>query len=114
MRLVIHSQGAAHAGLRRYNGQGIFSSIGRKLFSFGLKKVINAVQKDNKNQKIAKTVLSEPPLIHQNKEKGAKQQRKNRKRKLSPLSTAPLPKKRKYSEKRTNQLMNRGSGIVLD
>ena len=32
MRLVIHSQGAAEGGLRRYNGRGIFSSIGRKLF----------------------------------------------------------------------------------
>ena len=46
MRLVIHSQGAAHAGLRRFNGQGIFKSIGRKLFSFGLKKVINALEKE--------------------------------------------------------------------
>ena len=46
MRLVINSQGAVHAGLRRYNGRGIFGSIGRKLFSFGLKKVINAMEKE--------------------------------------------------------------------
>ena len=50
MRLVINSQGAVHAGLRRYNGRGIFASIGRKLFSFGLKKVINAMEKERKHQ----------------------------------------------------------------
>ena len=62
MRLVIHSQGAANAGLKRYNGRGIFSSIGRKLFSFGLKKVINAVEKENQQQMIAKALVNGPPL----------------------------------------------------
>ena len=39
MKLVIQNrQGATASGLRRYRGEGIFSSIGRKLFSSGLKK----------------------------------------------------------------------------
>ena len=40
MRLVIRNRyGSAAGGLCRYNGSGIFGSIGRKLFSSGLKKV---------------------------------------------------------------------------
>ena len=110
MRLVIHSQGAANAGLKRYNGRGIFSSIGRKLFSFGLKKVINAVEKENKQQMIAKALVNGPPLSKK-KEKVPEQQGKKRKQKLISL---PSSKVRKYSENSTNQLINRGSGIVLD
>ena len=54
MRLVIRNRyGSAAGGLRRYNGSGIFSSIGRKLFSSGLKKVINVATKANLPQKIA-------------------------------------------------------------
>ena len=53
MRLVIRNRyGSAAGGLRRYNGSGIFSSIGRKLFSSGLKKVINVATKANLPQKI--------------------------------------------------------------
>jgi len=59
MRLVIHNrQGATASGLRRYRGEGIFSSIGRKLFSSGLKKVINVASKANLPQKIAEVVVN--------------------------------------------------------
>jgi len=59
MRLVIRTrQGAAASGLRRYRGEGIFSSIGRKLFSSGLKKVINVATKANLPQKIANVVVN--------------------------------------------------------
>ena len=113
MRLVIHSQGAANAGLKRYNGRGIFSSIGRKLFSFGLKKVINAVEKENKQQMIAKALVNGPPLSKK-EEKVPDQQGKKRKQKLISLPALPASKVRKYSENSTNQLIRKGSGIVLD
>ena len=59
MRLVIRTrQGAAASGLRRYRGEGIFSTIGRKLFSSGLKKVINVATKANLPQKIANVVVN--------------------------------------------------------
>ena len=59
MRLVIHNRkGATASGLRRYRGEGIFSSIGRKLFSSGLKKVINVASKANLPQKIADVVVN--------------------------------------------------------
>ncbi len=52
MRLVIKSLGAAEAGLRRYNGRGIYASIGRKITSQGLKKVINTDKKKEYPQKL--------------------------------------------------------------
>lgn len=113
MRLVIHSQGAAEAGFRRYNGRGIFSSIGRKLFSFGLKKVINAVEKDNHHHTIADAIVNGSRPIKKKKEKIVKLQGKKVKRKLTP-PTLPSSKVRKYSKNTTNQLVNSGSGIVLD
>ena len=59
MRLVIRNRyGSAAGGLRRYNGSGIFSSIGRKLFSSGLKKVINVASKANISQKVADAVVN--------------------------------------------------------
>ena len=59
MRLVIQNRrGSTAGGLRRYNGEGLFSSIGRKLFSSGLKKVINVATKANLPQKIANVVVN--------------------------------------------------------
>ena len=59
MRLVIRNRyGSAAGGLHRYNGSGMFSSIGRKLFSSGLKKVINVATKANLPQKIANVVVN--------------------------------------------------------
>ena len=117
MRLVIHSQGAAEAGLRRYNGQGIFSSIGRKLFSFGLKKVINAVEKENHQQRIAAALVNGLSPVIKKKEKTVKVQKKKGKRKFTPTTTttsSPSSKVRKYSKRTINQLINTGSGIILD
>ena len=59
MRLVIRNRlGTTAGGLRRYNGSGMFSSIGRKLFSSGLKTVINAATKANLPQKLADVVVN--------------------------------------------------------
>ena len=59
MRLIIRSRlGSTAGGLQRYNGRGIFSSIGRKLFSSGLKKVINVAKEENLPQKIANAVVN--------------------------------------------------------
>ena len=116
MRLVIHSQGAANAGLGRYTGRGIFRSIGRKLFSFGLKKVINVLEKENQRQLIADVVVNGPAPKTNTSVKFSKKkvvQRKRVKRKSIP-TTLPLSKVRKYSENTTNQLINRGSGIIFD
>ena len=116
MRLVIHSHGAVNAGLGRYSGRGIFSSIGRKLFSFGLKKVINVLEKENRRQMIADVVVNGSAPTTNTGVKFSKKkvvQRKRVKRKLTP-TTLPLSKVRKYSENTTNQLINRGSGIIFD
>ena len=104
MRLLINTKGAAEAGLKRYNGRGIFSSIGRKLFLSGLKKVINAEEKKEYPQKFVDAVVN----------------RRAVKRKLPPTATtkatllSPSSKVRKYSTNTVNHLINRGSGIVLD
>ena len=59
MRLIIRSRrGVVTYGLRRYKGHGIFSSIARKLFSSGVKKVINVATKANLPQKIADVVVN--------------------------------------------------------
>ncbi len=103
MRLLINRTGAAEAGLKRYNGKGIFSSIGRKLILSGLKKVINAEERKQYPQKFVDAVVNGP--------------QKRVKRKLTTTSTtaSTTPKKvRKYSTNTTNQLINTGSGIVLD
>ena len=59
MSLVIRNRyGSAAGDLRRYNGSGIFGSIGRKLFSSGWKKVINDALNANLPQKIADPVVN--------------------------------------------------------
>ena len=58
MRLVIDSRASTLAGLKRYNGEGIFSSIGRKVLLSGLKKVINTIENKNHWQKIADVVVN--------------------------------------------------------
>ena len=72
MRLVIRNRyGSAAGGLRRYNGSGIFSSIGRKLFSSGLKKVINVATEANIPQKVADAVVNGAQSVGQKIEKTA-------------------------------------------
>ena len=113
MRLVIRNRyGSAAGGLRRYNGSGIFSSIGRKLFSSGLKKVINVATKANLPQKIANVVVNGAQSAGQKfgktvgeklgkvaGEKVANTVKKTLKRKLTPSEeqqvVAPPPKQAK-------------------
>ena len=115
MRLVIRSrQGATAGGLRRYHGSGIFSSIGRKLFSSGLKKVINAAAKANLPQKIANVVVNGAQSAGEKLGKAAGEKlgtavRKGVKRKLAPLQEI-VPK---HSKVDIDRLIN-GSGIVFD
>ncbi len=78
-----------------------------------MKKVINAVRKKNHQQTIADAVVNRSHPIHKKKEKVVKLQGKKAKRKLAPTSL-PSSKVRKYSENKINQLINSGSGIVLD
>ena len=59
MRLVINVEGRnANAGLNRYNGRGIYSSIGRKVLLSGLRNVTNTVEKANRSQSIADAVVN--------------------------------------------------------
>ena len=114
MRLVINSRGSAVAGLKRYNGEGIFSSIGRKLFLSGLRKVIKAVEKENHSQKIADVVVN-GRRDNTSKKKVVSIPQAGVKRKSS-LSQPQLLKARKYSNSTTDKLINSsaGSGIILD
>lgn len=134
MRLVIRNRyGSAAGGLRRYRGSGIFSSIGRKLFSSGLKKVINVATKANLPQKIANVVVNGAQSAGQKfgktvgkkltkfageqlgkiaGEKVAKSVKETLKRKLAPEQqlVAPPDKQAKLD---VNHLID-GSGIVFD
>ena len=128
MRLVIRNRyGSAAGGLHRYNGSGMFSSIGRKLFSSGLKKVINVATKANLPQKIANVVVNGAQSAGQKfgktvgeklgkvaGEKVANTLKKTLKRKLTPSEeqqvVAPPPKQAKID---VNHLID-GSGIVFD
>jgi hypothetical protein len=134
MRLVVRNRyGSAAGGLRRYKGSGIFSSIGRKLFSSGLKKVINVATKANLPQKIANVVVNGAQSAGQKfgktvgqkltklageklgkiaGEKVAKSVKETLKRKFAPeqqLIAAPT----KQAKIDVNHLID-GSGIFLD
>ena len=128
MRLVIRNRyGSAAGGLHRYKGSGIFSSIGRKLFSSGLKKVINVATKTNLPQKIANSVVNGAQSVGENFGKAVSEKlgqvagekvvntvKKTLKRKLTPPEeqqiVAPPPKQARID---VNRLIN-GSGIVWD
>ena len=101
MRLVVRNRyGSAAGGLRRYRGSGIFSSIGRKLFSSGLKKVINVATKANLPQKIANVVVNGAQSAGQKIGKAASQKAaKFTNKKLRTLYDAKVSKsaKKKYS-----------------
>ena len=114
MRLVIDSRGSAVAGLKRYNGEGIFSSIGRKLFLSGLRKVINAVEEKNHSQKIVDVVVNGRRDSSKKKVVGISQA--GVKRKSSTTQSQSLKKERRYSNSTTDKLINSsgGSGIILD
>ena len=131
MRLVIRNRrGSAAAGLHRYHGSGLFGSIGRKLFSSGLKKVINVATKANLPQKIANVVEDGAQSAGQKLgktvgeklgkvvgEKVTNSVKKTIKRKLAPSTegkqveaVAPPSKQAKID---VNHLID-GSGIVFD
>ena len=127
MRLIIHTrQGAAASGLRRYRGEGIFSSIGRKLFSSGLKKAINVATKANLPQKIANAVVNgaQSAGVKLGKAAGEKlgkaageklgRIKKNKKRSAPALlEEEEVPQSIKHSKVDIDRLIN-GSGIIIE
>ena len=123
MRLVIHNrQGATTSGLRRYRGEGIFSSIGRKLFSSGLKKVITVASNVNLPQKIADVVVNGAKTGGEKLGTLAGEKltqtilRKKGKRKRSPPIDRSLEKESRNNKKKKldiDRLIN-GSGIIIE
>ena len=122
MKLVIQNrQGATASGLRRYRGEGIFRSIGRKLFSSGLKKVINVASKANLPQKIADVVVNGAKTggeklgtLAGEKLTQTILEKKKRKR-PSPIDTSSKEKTQnsKQSKLDIDRLIN-GSGIIIE
>ena len=121
MRLVIDRQGSSGAGLNRYKGAGIYSSIGRKVLLSGLRNVTNAVEKANRSQLIADAVVNG----RHRHEEAVKKASGGSKRKSSippPEHPRQTAKARKYSKSTVDKLINSsvvgggggGSGIILD
>ena len=104
MRLILQRKGAAESGLKRYNGGGIYNLIRRKSHFSGLKKDTKVEERKVYPHKFVDFVVN-----------GSPQKKKEKKRKL-PISTkeASSPRAKKFSTNTTNQLINSGSGIVLD
>ena len=130
MRLVIRTrEGIAASGLRRYRGSGIFSSIGRKLLSSGLKKVINATSKANLSQKIANVVVNGAQSVGEKLGKTAGDKigsvvRKKVKKRFAPTpaaspsvlieeATIVPPQRAKHPKLDIDRLIN-GSGIIFE
>ena len=115
MRLIISNrQGSAAYGMRRYHGSGIFSSIGRKLFSSGLKKAINIATEANLPQKIANIVVNGAQSAGEKLGKVAVKKiaaAVRRKRAGVPLQS---PTVSKYSKTDIDRIINNGSGIILE
>ena len=105
MRLILQREGAAESGLKRYNGGGVYNLIGRKSHFTGLKKDTKVEERKVYPHKFIDFVVN-----------GSQQNKKEKKRML-PISTkesSSSPKTKKFSTNTTNQLINTGSGIVLD
>ena len=116
MRLVFPSRGAA-AGLRRYKGEGIYSSIGRKVLLSGLRKVINTLEKESSSQKVADIVVNGRREDSRSiKKKVVNTPQAGVKRKSTLVPSLPQPAKaKKYSNSTTERIINRiGPGILLD
>ena len=123
MRLVIESRGKnSGAGLNRYQGQGIYKLIGRKVFLSGLKEVINSLEKENHSQNIADAVVNGRSSVvgekKKKKEKIINKPQAGAKRKSVVLETSQpeiVNKARKYSNSTTEKIVNStGFGTVLD
>ena len=128
MRLVIRSRrGAAAGGMGRYHGSGFFGSLARKLFSAGVKKVINVASKANLQQKLADVVVNGAKSAGQSlgKRAGVKLGSIARKKIGRTFAPPPPPSKRPkpasrrrpaYNAKRRRLdsfINHRGSGIIL-
>ena len=122
MRLVIQNRrGATASGLKGYMGEGIFSSIGRKLFSSGLKKVITVASKANLPQKIADVVVNGAKTGGEKLgtlagEKLTQTILKKKKKKRSPpidLSLEEESRNNKKPKLDIDRLIN-GSGIIIE
>ena len=119
MRLVINNrQHAATYGLKRYKGDGIFSSIGRKLLS----SAINISNEANLPQKIANAVVN--GALSTGKQLGQKAgnylavNKITKKRVGGPLllgkqEEAAVPPLSKKSKQELDKIIN-GSGIVFE
>ena len=123
MRLVIESRGKNRGGgLNRYQGQGIYKLIGRKVFLSGLKEVINSLEKENHSQNIADAVVNGRSSVvgekKKKKEKIINKPQAGAKRKSVVLGTSQpeiANKARKYSNSTTEKIVNStGFGTVLD
>ena len=123
MRLVIESRGKNRGGgLNRYQGQGIYKLIGRKVFLSGLKEVINSLEKENHSQNIADAVVNGRSSVvgekKKKKEKIINKPQAGAKRKSVVLETSQpeiVNKARKYSNSTTEKIVNStGFGTVLD
>ena len=128
MRVIIRNrEGRAAAGLGRYTGSAILETIGRKLLSSGLRKIIKATVNDNLPQNVVNVIvdgsrsLAELENESSGKEaikiaKLAEKNLKKIKRKVKEEELiAPPSKQRKID---INQLVNNGvdisgSGIIL-
>ena len=104
MRLILQREGASESGLRRYNGGVVYNLIGRKSHFSGLKKDTKVEERKVYPHKFVDFVVN-----------GSLQKREEKKRKL-PISAKETssPKAKNSSTNTTNQLINSGSGIVLD
>ena len=111
MRLVINRQGSSGAGLNRYKGAGIYSSIGRKVLLSGLRNVTNAVEKANRSQLIADAV------VNGHRHEAVKKASGSKRKSSIPSEHQQTAKARKYSKSTVDKLINSsvgGSGIILD
>ena len=103
----------------RYGGSGIFDSLTRKLFSSGMKNVINTAAKSAITQKVANAVVNGAASTAENAVKKALNSTINRikqGRKRSPpiIIEGEQPQQEvKKAKVDINSLIN-GSGIVLD
>ena len=102
----------------RYGGSGIFDSLTRKLFSTGMKNVINTAAKSAITQKVANAVVNGAASTA---EKAIKEVvndtinhiKQGRKRAISSPSIKGEHQEVKKAKVDINSLIN-GSGIVLD
>ena len=104
--------------LYRYGGSGIFDSLTKKLFSAGMKNVINTAAKSAITQKVANAVVNGAASTAENAIKEVVNDtinhiKRGRKRVISSPVSKGVPQEVKKAKVDINSLIN-GSGIVLD